>query len=285
MQLQSNDEASSVLLTTTTIEGRSAMNRSIISLFVLSIFLSSSTQGAISKIRESAVMVPQVLSAVKLFHQQDRFVVSDDDGFHEIENCWLDSDLRRLAKSPEALEKFQDVGYIEVKKYDTGQYSLRSHVRALGGGPGFGAVVYWTVKSSLYAALGTAIAAPAVGTLLATAPAIVPGAVAAGVTSVVAIGGGSGAAVVAGTAGTVATAAATGAAAGVVVGTVAPAQVVALAAAAAAAGGAAVATGTGGAALSTVAAGSMWSSAFALGALIEGISVAAGVACGMTPTP
>lgn len=265
--MHTRNEAAVYILTTTTTEGRSAMNKSFIFFFTISLFLLPAVHASdLSKIKDSAVMIPQALSTVKLLHNQDKFVVSDDDGLHEIENCWLDSDLRKIANNAQALERFQDVGYIEVKKDDKGQYLLKSHVRALGGGPGFGLAVFWTVKATLYAAISTAAVSTAVvGTV--TTGGIGTAAAGTALSSVIALGGAASTATVSGVV--------AGAAVGTTIGTVAPAAVVMATGGAAMAGAAAGVGGATGA----------WASAIALDFMITAVATAAGLACGMTPTP
>lgn len=119
-------------------------------------------------------------------------MVSDDDGLHEIENCWLDSDLRKLIKNKQALNRFQDVGYIEIKKHDKGQYALKSHVRGLGGGPILAVIFAGATQALCY---GTAIAAATTvtaGVVAATGgTAIAPIATVAGATLTGTMGGGA----------------------------------------------------------------------------------------------
>jgi hypothetical protein len=112
------------------------MNRFSFYVLTFLTFLSSTqVEAASSKIREESVRMSSALGPVELLHQQDRFVVSDDEGFHEIDYVWLDSILQKLVKNEEALRKFLDVGTIEIKKDTGGKYLLQSHVKGLGGGP------------------------------------------------------------------------------------------------------------------------------------------------------
>lgn len=156
-------------------------------LFAL-VFSGISQAGSLTKIRESALRFPEAMSTVKLLHNQDRFLVSDDKGLHEIENCWLDSDLRKLVKNPTALEKFQECGYISVDQCSDGQYILKSHVRGLGGGPTLGVTVYFAVKGGLWTMVGaTALGSTLIATSVA-APAIVPAATGAALASSTTLG-------------------------------------------------------------------------------------------------
>lgn len=165
-------------------------------------FSGSCQAGSLTKIRENALRIPEAMSCVKLLHNQDRFLVSDDEGLHEIDNCWLDADLRALARNPIALDKFQQFGYISVDKTSDGQYFLRKHVRGKGGGPVLAAIFGGATYAICY---GTAIAgitfaavpAVAASPLLAgpaaavVAGAIPGGAAAAGVsTTLLTLGGG-----------------------------------------------------------------------------------------------
>jgi hypothetical protein len=128
----------------------------------LTLIVSCSNLGALpTELNKESIRVSSSLKAIKLLHENDKFVVEDNDGRHEIENHWLDSGLRRLAKDEEALHKFLEVGTIQIKQDTEGNYSLKHHVRAPGGGPITGAALYWLTKGSLWGTAGAAVAATA----------------------------------------------------------------------------------------------------------------------------
>ena len=85
-------------------------------------------------------------------------------------------------------------GYIAVNQTDDGEYTLRAHIRAPGGGPIAGIVAYWVTKSLCYgtAAAGATAIVVSTGGLAGAATGAVAGGAAA------AIGGGAGAAVAGG---------------------------------------------------------------------------------------
>lgn len=139
-------------------------------LYAFLAFAAVPINASLTKIREESIFATSSLTAIKLLHDRDKFIVSDENGFHEVEGCWLDSDLRRLSKNEIALQKFLDVATIEVKKDREGVYLLKSHVRGPGGGP-------WT-------ALGASVALGKIGLAIGTfgAPILGPAAPVIGTT-------------------------------------------------------------------------------------------------------
>jgi|SRR5579859_3074029 hypothetical protein len=124
------------------------MKKCLIFIFLASV---ASLSGALKNINEKSVRVSEALGKIYLLHQQNKFLVEDSYGLHEIDSCWLDTNLRKLAKNEEALDKFLEVGTIEIKRDMENNYLLRHHVQGLGGGPGLGFTVYWAVKAGLVA--------------------------------------------------------------------------------------------------------------------------------------
>ncbi len=210
---------------------------------------------------EIAAMKTHDLKELRLLHSNNSFAVLDHGKVEAVNPCWVDKEVRSV--STERLAKMLGHGYLSVNKMSNGEFSVKASVRGEGGGPATGMAVYWGVKSVLYGLIGGAAVATAVGTGAGIVVAVGGPAALAGagvVAGKVAVGAPVAIAaktviVAAGVAGNVATGAAiAGAAAAPVVATTATAVVA-----------------TGG-----------WA---ALIAGIEGISAAAGIAAGMTPTP
>lgn len=256
----------------------------------------------------SSIHVPHNLTDVKLYHSKKGFVVLHDNKKHVIEKCFMDQNARSIKQ--EQLKSFLKTGYFALNQTNDGTFTLKAQHRLTGGGPMFGAFMYWVTKSLCY---GTAAAAVG-GTIVATGgaaagalgasgtTAAVTGAVAAKTTATVVAAKATGAIVATAATSTVGTAIAT--TAGTVVAGTATAT--------------AVASGTGGVALvigaastvtgatvagvavgeaaamttavgMTVAASSGTAATVGTGAAIvmgiESLSVAVGTFFGMLPTP
>lgn len=52
---------------------------------------------------------------------------------------------------------FSSIGYIAVNQMNDGEYVLRANIRVLGGGPLFGTVVYWGIKTIAYGSVATVV--------------------------------------------------------------------------------------------------------------------------------
>ena len=210
---------------------------------------------------EVPAMKPSALKAIRLIHKRKSFQVVDKGKTHAVPSHWVDKEVR--AVSTARLAKMLDHGYLSVNKLSNGEFSVKANGRLQGGGPALGVSVYWGVKSTLYGLLGGAAAATAAGTGVAIVGAL----------------GGAGALAGAGTfagkvalGGPVAIAAKTLVVGAGLAGNVATvAGVAGTAAAPVIAETATVVIATGG-----------WAT---LIAAVEGISVAAGLAAGMAPTP
>lgn len=151
------------------------MKKHLIFIFLASV---ASLSGALKNINEKSVRVSEALGKIYLLHQQNKFLVEDAYGLHEIDSCWLDTNLKKLAKNEEALDKFLEVGTIEIKRDMENNYLLRHHVQGLGGGPIAGvASMQLGIQASV--ALG-AIAGPALPAVIVASPFIITGAFFAG---------------------------------------------------------------------------------------------------------
>jgi len=79
-----------------------------------------------------AVHVHHTLGDLQLMHDGNGYVVKDKKGEHRVAKHGLDHLLKTMPAS--ALPKFQQNGYVEVKRMSDGEYKLISHVRGDGGG-------------------------------------------------------------------------------------------------------------------------------------------------------
>lgn len=239
------------------------------------------------RIQPSSVFVPDKLGSVELYHGKKGFSVRQDDKKYQIKKYFTDPMLRDITK--EQLYAFLQAGYLSINQMNDGEFSLKAKGRINGGGPIFGAFMYWVTKSVCYGtatvavgtiAVGTGGAAVAIGTHVAAAgagmavastiaaPAAIVTTAGVGVASASTVG------IVAGTGATLTAAAMTGASAAGV--TVAGVSVTTAATVTTAAGVTAVSTTGAAAAVGTGAACVMG---------IEALSTAVGTFFGMLPTP
>ena len=250
-------------------------------------------------INRKAVFAPERLGSVELCHDKKGFSVLQDNKKHAIAKYFIDPLLRDITR--EQLGAFLQGGYLSINQMNDGEFSLKANGRIKGGGPAFGAFMYWATKSLCY---GTA-AAVITTTVAVTGGAVVGaaggGAVAGAATGAVAANSASLA--IAGVAATSTAGTVIGTTSGAVVGTLAAGGVVAGGTGAVAAvitatstagatiGGVAVAEA---AALTTVAgltAVSGTTTAASVGTVtatvmaVESLSVAVGTFFGMLPTP
>ena len=250
-------------------------------------------------INRKAVFAPERLGSVELCHGKKGFSVLQNNKKHAIAKYFIDPLLRDITR--EQLGAFLQGGYLSINQMNDGEFSLKANGRIKGGGPAFGAFMYWATKSLCY---GTA-AAVITTTVAVTGGAVVGaaggGAVAGAATGAVAANSASLA--IAGVAATSTAGTVIGTTSGAVVGTLAAGGVVAGGTGAVAAvitatstagatiGGVAVAEA---AALTTVAgltAVSGTTTAASVGTVtatvmaVESLSVAVGTFFGMLPTP
>ena len=240
-------------------------------------------------INRKAVFAPERLGSVELYHGKKGFSIHQDGKKHVIKKYFTDPLMRNITR--EQLGAFLQGGYLSINRMNDGEFSLQARGRLNGGGPAFGAFMYWVTKSLCY---GTAAAA--VGTTV-----VATGGVIAGAATAVAANAVTGSVLLTAGTSTVGTAIAT--TAGTVVGTAAAGVTVAsgagsvgVAIAGASAAGATVAgvtlveaaalttaAGVTAAAGTTTAASVGTAAACVIG--IETLSVAVGTFFGMLPTP
>ena len=229
------------------------------------------------KIDSASIQSPRYMEDIELYHGKKGFVVVQDGKNHLIESVLMNKTAREITKS--TLKPFLKSGFLTLKQTNDGKFTLQAHHRLPGGGPIFGAIMYWVTKSVCYGTAVAAVGTIAVGTGGAVVALTTSGAVVAGTGAVL------------GTAAATTTATVTAAAATTTVasGTVA---VIASGTAAAVTGGASTVAGaiavTGGASKAALVTAGVVSSAGGIGATIAGVesvSLAVGTFFGMLPTP
>jgi hypothetical protein len=144
-------------------------------------------------IDSSSFFASKGLGKIKLYHDAQGFHVRHNDKMHYVQPCFTDSIVRNV--TPQQMKDFQKAanGYLYINQMGDGQFSLEVKDRTRGGGPHFGAFMYWVTKSLCYgtiiAAAGTiavTAGAPVVGAI--TGKAAIAGGVAAGAKTSVALG-------------------------------------------------------------------------------------------------
>lgn len=113
-------------------------------------------------IDECSIRAPRHLSDIKLYHGKEGFTVLHNDKKHVIEKRFMDSIARNITK--EELKSFLKLGYFAINQTNDGTFTLKAHERLVGGGPLFGAAMYWITKSLCYGTVGVAIG----GTVITT---------------------------------------------------------------------------------------------------------------------
>lgn len=122
---------------------------------VLSItLLSSITAFAITKVTEGAVFAPRKFGSVELFHSNDGFTLVNKGKTFKVPSHSMDANLRRVTEGN--IEAMVNAGYIDVRKFDNGEFCLRYNVRGNGGGLLGATATYFTVKVVGSAAVGAA---------------------------------------------------------------------------------------------------------------------------------
>lgn len=90
----------------------------------------------IAKIDNKAFFVPHELGNLQFYfnNETNEFAIVRDGKGQVIPSYRIDKQIRGI--NAEQLEQFLQVGYISVNENDRHEFSLQSHVRGLGGGPG-----------------------------------------------------------------------------------------------------------------------------------------------------
>jgi hypothetical protein len=102
-----------------------------------------------------SIYVPERVGKVDIRYDDKEFYAENEDGVHKIQRCFIDKELRGI--TPERLQKFLEVGYIDVNKCGNDTYSLRACPRLKGGGPILAAIVYGAVKGVAYGTIAAGI--------------------------------------------------------------------------------------------------------------------------------
>jgi hypothetical protein len=233
------------------------------------------------------VHVPHQLDGVKLYHSEKGFVVLHDNKQRVINKCLVDKIARDM--TPDQLKSFLKLGYLAINQSNDGSFMLKANQRLAGGGPIFGAFMYWATKSLCYGTAVAAVGTVAVGTGGVVVLAASSTLAAAGGATIVGVAGATTIATVTGAAATTTVAAGTitaiaGLSAGAVSG---GATVLATAIGASSAAGVTIA-GMSVATAATTATVGVVSSAGGIAATIAGVeavSLAIGTFFGMLPTP
>lgn len=132
----------------------STLNRSIT--FCLVIFSCNlfAQNNKVLKLTPHSFFAPKKLGDVTLFHDQSEFHVSKNKKLHIVKKYWIDRELRDITS--EKLKSFLEKGYVSINQMEDGEYILKAKVRANGGGPLLGSLLYALTKTACY---GTAVAA------------------------------------------------------------------------------------------------------------------------------
>ncbi len=161
----------------------------VLSLLIMSSLSAMEERMSVFKIKQASIQAPERFGKIKLFHDESGFHIKQNGEIHDVNQFDVDPLLRNANKK--TLKKFQKVGYIGVKQFDNGEFSLKAHVRGLGGGPGTAAAFYWIAKTLCY---GTAAAAVTASVAAATPVAVAGGLAIAGSVGATATGAAIGAA-------------------------------------------------------------------------------------------
>jgi hypothetical protein len=108
-----------------------------------------------TRIKKGSFFAPSNLGSLDLFHDAKGFFVNKANEQHRIEKHFTDSIIRDV--NTNQLNSFLNNGYLTLNKMSTGHYSLKAKGRIPGGGPLFGAFMYWVTKSVCYGTLSAAI--------------------------------------------------------------------------------------------------------------------------------
>jgi len=236
-----------------------------------------------------SIFAPQGLGKVKLFHDSKGFHVLHNNEMSYVQPCFMDKAIRNM--TPQQVSAFQKIGYFHINQMGNREFSLAFNERVCGGGPIFGAAMYWLTKVVCYGTAAAAVGTTAIATGGAVVGAATTVAANSLVTSVVLTAGTSTVGTVIGTtAGTVVGTAAAGGTIATGAGTVGLAISGASAAGATIAGvtlveAATLTTAAGVTAVAGTGAAASVGTAAACIAGIESLSVAVGTFFGMLPTP
>ena len=135
---------------------------------IFAIYSSQAMETAI-QIKPSSLFSRTDVGEFELYHSDNGFTILQDGKEFAIEQHAMDPVLRKM--NTKQVEKFQNRGYIQVKKNDQNQFSLTSQVRARGGGLGGAYTGLWLGKLAVHAVAQTTYAIAAGLTFLVCPPA------------------------------------------------------------------------------------------------------------------
>jgi hypothetical protein len=128
-------------------------------IFIFISFISGAMQAmnndGILYVKDSAIRYPHKLGKINLFHNENGFNLTHNNQTHQIKKYWTDPALRVMTKPQ--LEKFQDNGYIAINQLDNDEFTLKAHVRGLGGGPATGYAAWIATQAIGWVAFGVAV--------------------------------------------------------------------------------------------------------------------------------
>lgn len=96
-------------------------------------------------IQGRSLFVPSRLGKVKLSHDKSEFHVLQNSTHHDVQSCWIDPTLKNIRRKH--LAAFLANGYISVNQMDGNEFSLKAHVRGLGGKEITGKIVAYTIRA------------------------------------------------------------------------------------------------------------------------------------------
>lgn len=130
------------------------------------------------KIKAESVHAMGGLKDIELYHNENGFSVVTGNEIHAVKNAYMDPVLRNITAAK--LLALQKAGYISINKKENGDYTLLANGRIVGGGPAFGAFLYWLTKSACYGALIAPAAAGTAAVVAATGGGAIPAMAGAG---------------------------------------------------------------------------------------------------------
>ncbi len=122
-------------------------------------------------VKKEGLFVPAKLGSLKVMRTNDGYEVLKNNARHKVHNYDVDPLLKKLDKK--ALGSFlaSKAGYIEVSKFDNGDYKLQAKMRLNGGFLLTGVIVYNTLKYTGYAAYGIGSIGAIAASFVAAGPA------------------------------------------------------------------------------------------------------------------
>ena len=114
-------------------------------------------------LKEKSVFAPGIMGNVEVIHDHNGFSVVKNGKIFPVKRQWIEKQLRSL--SPEQIKQFQNAqGYFLVNQLDNGDFTLKSSMRGIGGGPASAWWAYNITKGLCYGAAATAVSATVIST-------------------------------------------------------------------------------------------------------------------------